>query len=208
MGVQIPHPEQKCTIPVMSITKAQLDAINQGILDRLGSTRSQLEPMGTSVLAEVMQNVAQKIVDELEVSLREKKLVASKNLLQSIDPTDMQESQNGVTINIKMARYWEDVEFGTKPGKRVSVDALVKWIQAKGLPVRAKKGMTIDQARWSYAEAIAGKIYKKGTIKRFGYKGSGFIASTLSPTAINIIAQSIGDAMGRQISIFVSTEAE
>ena len=68
--------------------------------------------------------------------------------------------------------------------------------------------MSMDAARWSYAEAIAGKIYKKGTIKRFGYKGSGFIADTLSPTAIDIIAQSISDAMGRQITIFIGAENE
>ena len=192
----------------MSITKAQLDAINSGILDRLGSTRSQLEPMTTSVLADVMVNVAQKIVDELEVTMRAKKVVASGNLLQSIDPTDMNEGPNGVTINIKMADYWEDVEFGTKPGRRVSVKSLADWIQRKKIPVRPKKGMSMDAARWSYAEAIAGKIFKKGTIKRFGYKGSGFIADTLSPTAIDIIAQSISDAMGRQITIFIGAENE
>ena len=107
-----------------------------------------------------------------------------------------------------MADYWEDVEFGTKPGRRVNVQSLVEWIQHKKIPVPPKKGMSINAARWSFAEAIAAKIYKKGTIKRFGYKGAGFIADTLSPSAIDIIAQSIGDAMGRQITIFIAAENE
>jgi hypothetical protein len=210
MGVQIPHPEQKCTIVNMSITKAQLDAINSGILDRLGISQSEANAvMGGSVLGEALANTATAIIKELEKDIRAKKLTASKSLLQNIDPTNYVETANGVTLAITMVNYYQWVEDGRKRGRRPPIASIEEWITRKGIQVRKSKGeskQSVLERRRSMAIAIANKIAAKGTIKRFGYKGGNFIKDVLTPQTIEAIAGSIGDIIGRQVQVFVTTE--
>lgn len=208
--MQIPHPEQNCTIPVMSITKAQLDAINSGILDRLGISQSEANAvMGGSVLGEALANTATAIIKELEKDIRAKKLTASKSLLQNIDPTNYVETANGVTLAITMVNYYQWVEDGRKRGRRPPIASIEEWISRKGIQVRKSKGeskQSVLERRRSMAIAIANKIAAKGTIKRFGYKGGDFIKDVLTPQTIEAIAGSIGDVIGRQVQVFVTTE--
>ena len=208
--MQIPHPEQKCTIPVMSITKAQLDAINSGILDRLGISQSEANAvMGGSVLGEALANTATAIIKELEKDIRAKKLTASKSLLQNIDPTNYVETANGVTLAITMVNYYQWVEDGRKRGRRPPIASIEEWITRKGIQVRKSKGeskQSVLERRRSMAIAIANKIAAKGTIKRFGYKGGDFIKDVLTAQTIEAIAGSIGDVIGRQVQVYVTTE--
>ena len=208
--MQIPHPEQKCTIVNMSITKAQLDAINSGILDRLGISQSEADAvMGGSVLGEALANTATAIIKELEKDIRAKKLTASKSLLQNIDPTNYVETANGVTLAITMVNYYQWVEDGRKRGRRPPIASIEEWISRKGIQVRKSKGeskQSVLERRRSMAIAIANKIAAKGTIKRFGYKGGDFIKDVLTPQTIEAIAGSIGDVIGRQVQVFVTTE--
>ena len=81
-------------------------------------------------------------------------------------------------IDIYMANYAKAIDEGTNPrtGKPSSyfVGKIKKWMQSKGLTgkVRNKSGkVNINKS----ARAIAESIYERGTIKRFGYKGSNFI---------------------------------
>lgn len=194
----------------MSITKAQLDAINSGILDRLGITQSQAnQVMGGSVLGEALANTATAIIKELEKDIRAKKLTASKSLIQNIDPTNYVETANGVTLAITMVDYYQWVEDGRKRGRRPPIASIEEWISQKGIQVRKSKGeskQSVLERRRSMAIAIANKIAAKGTIKRFGYKGGNFIKDVLTPQTIEAIAGSIGDVIGRQVQVFVTTE--
>jgi hypothetical protein len=194
----------------MSITKAQLDAINSGILDRLGISQSEANAvMGGSILGEALANTATAIIKELEKDIRAKKLTASKSLLQNIDPTNYVETANGVTLAITMVNYYQWVEDGRKRGRRPPIASIEEWISRKGIQVRKSKGeskQSVLERRRSMAIAIANKIAAKGTIKRFGYKGGDFIKDLLTPQTIEAIAGSIGDVIGRQVQVFVTTE--
>ena len=200
----------------MSITKAQLDAINSGILDRLGISQSEANAvMGGSVLGEALANTATAIIKELEKDIRAKKLTASKSLLQNIDPTNYVETANGVTLAITMVNYYQWVEDGrgrTKQGNnggKYLWQSIEEWISAKGIQVRKSKGeskQSVLERRRSMAIAIAKKIHSKGTIKRFGYKGGNFIKDVLTPQTIEAIAGSIGDVIGKQVQVYVTTE--
>lgn len=194
----------------MSITKAQLDAINSGILDRLGITQSQAnQVMGGSVLGEALANTATAIIKELEKDIRAKKLTASKSLIQNIDPTNYVETANGVTLAITMVDYYQWVEDGRKRGRRPPIASIEEWITQKGIQVRKSKAeskQSVLERRRSMAIAIANKIAAKGTIKRFGYKGGNFMKDVLTPQTIEAIAGSIGDVIGRQVQVFVTTE--
>ena len=190
----------------MNITKNQLDAINKGLLDKFGIPDS---PMPNSLLADAVIGVAQVLVDTLRKSIEEKDLVATGNLKGSIDPTNITEDANGVSIEIKMASYWEDVEYGTKPGRKVDIASLQNWIRNKRIvyrEVKPKQGQTMQEAVKSFAVAIAGKIRSKGTIKRFGYKGSRFIGDVLTPQTIENIGQHLGEMLGKPIAVYVSSE--
>jgi hypothetical protein len=194
----------------MSITKAQLDAINSGILDRLGISQSEANAvMGGSILGEALANTATAIIKELEKDIRAKKLTASKSLLQNIDPTNYVETANGVTLAITMVNYYQWVEDGRKRGRRPPIASIEEWISRKGIQVRKSKGeskQSVLERRRSMAIAIANKIAAKGTIKRFGYKGGDFIKDVLTPQTIEAIAGSIGNVIGRQVQVFVTTE--
>lgn len=194
----------------MSITKAQLDAINSGILDRLGISQSEANAvMGGSVLGEALANTATAIIKELEKDIRAKKLTASKSLLQNIDPTNYVETANGVTLAITMVNYYQWVEDGRKRGRRPPIASIEEWITRKGIQVRKSKGeskQSVLERRRSMAIAIANKIAAKGTIKRFGYKGGDFIKDVLTPQTIEAIAGSIGDVIGKQVQVYVTTE--
>ena len=213
--MQIPHPEQKCTIPIMSsITKSQLDAINNKVLDKIGITEKEAKKaMGGSILGQALANAAQLICDALERDMRKKKVVASKNLIQSIDPTEFIETASGITLAIKMADYYEWVEDGRGKTKNKTAGTptlsktLETWISNKGIAVKKQNPeQTQAEALTSMAMAMARKIHSTGTIKRFGYKGAGFIRDVMTQETINNITASIAEITGRQVQVFVTTE--
>lgn len=124
-----------------------------------------------------------------------------------------------------MADYWEFVEYGRKAGKMPRIDAIMDWIRVKGIipklrPKAAKKAKTlknktvrksfkersIDAGVKSLAFAIAKTIEKKGTIKRFGYKGSKFISEVLLDGRITKLEEEIAEKIGLQIVVDI-TEA-
>lgn len=196
----------------MNITKAQLDAINKGLLDKFGIPDS---PMPNSLLADLVINVAQKLVDVLREDMRQKKLKATGNLIGETKVVDFQETANGVTVPIEMASYylWADQGRGrTRQGNnggKFLWQSIEEWITAKGIPVRKSKqesGQSVLEARKSMAVAIAKKIHSRGTIKRFGYKGGNFIGDVLTPANIDAIAQHLGDALGKPITAYVTSE--
>ena len=196
----------------MNITKAQLDAINKGLLDKFGIPDS---PMPNSLLADLVIGVAQRLVDALKDDMRQKKLKATGNLIGETKVLDFQETANGVTVPIEMASYylWADQGRGRRRqgnnGGKFLWQSIEEWITAKGIPVRKSKqesGQSVLEARKSMAIAIAKKIHSKGTIKRFGYKGGNFIGDVLTPANIDAIAQHLGDALGKPITAYVTSE--
>jgi hypothetical protein len=193
----------------VSISKAQLDAINRGALANIGKNANDPDLKSGSLLDDLLIGVAQKITDELRNKLTEKELVATKNLRSSIDLSDTIKIANGVAVDIRMADYWENVDKGQKPGTIVEVKSLEEWINAKASvkkSVRPRPGQTMQEAITNFATAIAAKIKEKGTIKRFGYKGANFVQEVLSPQNIDAIAQHLSDAFGQRILISVKLE--
>lgn len=122
---------------------------------------------------------------------------------------------SGITIGIEMADYYQWVEDGRGPTKTTTASkptlaqSLEQWISAKGIQVRQSKGeskQSVLERRKSMAIAIARKIHSKGTIERFGYKGSNFIADVITQQNVDTIAQKLSDITGLRISVYLSTE--
>ena len=191
----------------MNISKADLAELDQ-LLPRIGIDEATAG-MGGTLLGDAMVGVAQVIIDKLKQSAREKGVKATGNLIQSIQAGFPSVTPSGITIGIEMADYYQWVEDGRRRGKRPPIMAIEQWISAKGIQVRQSKGeskQSVLERRKSMAEAIAKKIASKGTIKRFGYKGSNFIADVLTQQNIDTIAQKLSDITGLRISVYLSTE--
>lgn len=193
----------------MSISKAQLDAINRGALANLGKNANDPDLKSGSLLDDLLIGVASRLTEELRNKLTEKGTVATKDLRSSIDASEVFQISNGVGVNIKMADYWPFVESGRRRGLPPPIMALEQWINAKEevkKDVKPKDGQSMDDAIKSFAIAISRKIASKGTIKRFGYKGANFIEEVLNPENIDTIAQHLSDAFGQRILISVKLE--
>ncbi len=91
------------------------------------------------------------------------------------------ETGNGVSIDILADRTLEAIDTGRRAGgaRPPSWSKILIWAQAKGIRPRDKKtnrfktNSFINMKRMSIAIAIG--IQRKGTIKRYGYQGSGII---------------------------------
>lgn len=193
----------------MNISKADLAALD-ALLPTIGIDE-KTAGMGGSVLSDAMERVAQVLIDKLKQSAREKDLKATNNLIQSIQADFPSVTPDGIEIEISMADYWERVEYGQKPGIWPHMPSLIEWVGTKSSVKRIAlqrkgKNQSVDDAIKSFASVIAKKIHSKGTIKRFGYKGSGFIADVLTPQNIDTIAQKLSDVTGLRISAYVTTE--
>jgi len=191
----------------MNISKADLARLDE-LLPRIGIDEATAG-MGGSVLGDAMVGVAQVIIDKLKQSAREKGVKATGNLIQSIKADFPSVTPQGITVAIEMADYYQWVESGRGKGRRPPIASIEQWISAKGIQVRKSKGETkqsVLDRRKSMAIAIANKIASKGTIKRFGYKGSNFIADVLTQQNIDVIAQKLSDVTGLRISVYLSTE--
>jgi hypothetical protein len=193
----------------MNISKADLAKLD-ALLPTIGIDE-KTAGMGGSVLGDAMVFVAQTIIDKLKESAREKDLKATNNLIQSIQADFPNVTPQGIDISISMADYWERVEYGQKPGIWPHMPSLIQWVGAKAsvkkIALQRKgKNQSVDDAIKSFASVIAKKIHSKGTIKRFGYKGSGFIADVLTQQNVDTIAQKLSDLTGLRLTAYVTTE--
>ena len=193
----------------MNISKADLAELD-ALLPTIGIDEATAN-MGGTVLGDAMVFVAQVIIDKLKESARQKDLKATNNLIQSIRADFPSVTPQGIEVEISMADYWERVEDGQKPGTWPHMPSLIQWVGAKASVKRIAlerkgKNQTVQKAIESFASVVAKKIHSKGTIKRFGYKGSGFIAAVLTQQNVDTIAQKLSDLTGLRLQAYVTTE--
>lgn len=115
-------------------------------------------------------------------NLEKYKFNASENLSQSLRALPIKRNQNIVTVSIEIEDYWEDLENGTQPqgyskeNRKKLQPKILEWISYKP-ELQSIAGDKKGQRSLSYA--IATNILKKGTIKRFGYKGKPFLTEEI-----------------------------
>jgi len=122
-----------------------------------------------SKVQNILEEYRDKIVSQLKDRIRQRGLVASKGLLNSIRG---EVSQTGITIF--STEYASFVESGRGPGKPPPVSKILEWVEDKNLESSNIKYKRLNRKKdiaWMIAMAIA----KNGTIKRFGYLGGDFV---------------------------------
>ena len=89
---------------------------------------------------------------------------------------------NVIGFEVLAAKYAKVIDEGRKAGRRKpGINSIIAWMKAKGInPNRGTKLKDYKEAASSIAKFIA----ERGTIKRFGYKGTNYL---------NIVAQQYGE---------------
>lgn len=193
------------------MNKAQLEAIASGILDTLGEDPAKYDPSNLTAEQQIIQTAAQMVTDEIRKSLLEKKGTATRDLLQSLEASRVTQTGNLIQANVMGSEHWKYFEYGRKRGKRPPIKSIEEWITAKGIPVRKSKGeskLSVMERRRGMAFAIARSIGAKGTVKRFGYKGSGFIREVLTPENLQIISDALARMYGERLAIYATIDAQ
>jgi hypothetical protein len=193
------------------MNKAQLEAIASGILDTLGEDPAKYDPSNLTAEQQIIQAAAQMITDDLRRSLQEKKGTASRDLLQSLEASRVTQTGDLVEAKIVGSEHWKYFEYGRKRGKRPPIKSIEEWITAKGIPVRKSKGeskLSVMERRRGMAFAIARSIGAKGTVKRFGYKGSGFVREVLTPANLQVISDALAKMYGDRLAIYATIDAQ
>jgi len=110
------------------------------------------------------------IKTRLKRQIKINKTYATGELYDSID------AKEGLdTINVFAADYVGYVEDGRPPGKRPHINDIRTWIKAKR--IRSWRDDVKNERQLAFL--IARAIGNKGTIKRYGYKGSGFLEQVI-----------------------------
>jgi len=133
--------------------------------------------------------IGQIMVQEARKGLIEKKRVASKTLINSIDYDVKKEGDNWqfhLLINPPADKYAQYTEIGRPPGKQPPLDAIRRWTQYKGI-----------DAKWAYP--IARKIGQRG------YEGKpvfGPLLQRFEP----IMSKSLEEEISKEIERFIAEQ--
>lgn len=99
------------------------------------------------------------------------------------------------TLSILGEEYLKDVDKGQPPGTVVDINSLITWVDARGLA----PAENVE----SYAYGVQQAIYKRGTIKRFGYEGANFLNYIIEqdvPELVNDLELRLGDEIEKVIA--------
>jgi len=113
-------------------------------------------------------------VDDLKNKLLSDDTNASGDTLNSISY-----SIKGGNIVIEFDATINILDEGLNAGQRISEsgsDGIVRWMKAKGLRPRFAKGTITERDYKASAFLIARAIKARGTIQKFGYKGSNILS--------------------------------
>ena len=161
------------------------------------------------------------IITQLKANIQRDKLVASSRLLQSVRFNDIKILGSKYSLEIVMENYWQYADQGRAGGKMPPIEPIMKWIAQKGIPIRQqvkakklkrKSKLTLSQRvrsqQKSLAFLIARNIAKKGTIQRFGYKGSGFASKYLNKSFEQTLKADISKAIKQDINVEIINAAK
>lgn len=117
--------------------------------------------------------------------LEQSDAVATGRLRDSIQG-GVDETDDTIRLFLTAEDYYEAVDKGQRPGKMPSKQKIAEWARAKG--ITPYNGLTNQWAEGFMVWRIRKAIEKRGTIKRFGYKGVGinqYITQTLGNKILN-----------------------
>ena len=122
----------------------------------------------------LLNKYGKRAVEDLRNRLASDRTNASGETLDSVSY-----SIRGENIVVKFDPTINILDEGLNAGQRISVsgsDGIVRWMKAKGIRPRFAKGTITERDYEASAFLIARAIKARGTITRFGYKGSSVLS--------------------------------
>lgn len=133
-----------------------------------------------------------KFLDRVRDNLEKFGFNASMRMSQSLKVLPTRKESNKIIASIELEDYWEDLEKGTsakgftKEKRNKLQPRILDWINSKE---QLQTIANTKEEKRSLSYAIATNILKKGTIKRFGYKGKPFLTSEVPQLEKDIIKE-------------------
>ena len=184
-----------------------------------------------SPIEQILYDWADNVVKDLEASWI-KKGFNPASTTHKAEPNVIDRAGVLKVLQLTMPDSWYWAENGRKPTKNGHVEGtpylwqhLERWITYRGIDVKNVKNWQTKRVnkdgevkivkpyknltstlamREVMARAIARSIHKKGTIKRFGYKGSKFFSSVVNQKTLNKLAKELSVAVGYTISVGIA----
>lgn len=149
----------------------------------------------------ILNKYGEQIANAIQLKLKQDDTDASGRTYASVDYK--------VTKDTQLEVYYSGVvnvlDEGLSPNKVYpTINSIVRWMDAKGIqPRNLKTGRFVKKTR-AYqrrtAFAIRSAIVNKGTIKRFGYKGTGILQFAFSKDRLQKMADELSSAFGDEIN--------
>lgn len=169
-------------------------------------------------IRDVLENFGRNTIRDLQSSIDKKGISATTKLRQSID---YRVKDLGESLELKLGwtgdadEYARVADKGRRPGDRPPIDAIRKWIAAKGIPLpdesslrkKIRKGLknrkvkksfkqwSVEQRSKSLAYVIARKIGKEGT------KASNFFTDVVNDSLFEKLKKDLATSAKKDILI-------
>ena len=138
--------------------------------------------MDSSFITIALKRLGDQVVDRLQQQLETDETIASGNLSRSIKVKAV-----GNALTVTMAGYGGAIDEGIRAGKRPpNGDRIEEWLRVKGIRLRDNTtGRYLKQTDYNYNKIsflISRSISRRGTLKKFQFKGSNFIDRAINNT--------------------------
>jgi hypothetical protein len=149
----------------------------------------------------VLKKYGRLFEQDLKGKVRKDKTIATSKALNSISS-----NAKGNTLSIEFSEVLGILSDGITVRKYPNQEAIIKWMKDKGIRPKNYKGVSsgasIENRYKSSAFLISRAIKEKGTIKRFGHKGTG-VLDVLLPTSklMTQLTDELSDVVGEEINL-------
>jgi hypothetical protein len=177
----------------------------------VGNAKTVLDNSNESPLAKLLKELNQAIIDDLQVSIQERDINASRNLSQGITPSDVIIRGSEVEVNISMDFYWKYINYGVN-GRGTEADVhkgSPSWGSAPTqtlsfhdsiLAWKSDRGITLPsnfEDYDSFAWAIQNSIIRKGK------KPRPFYDDVINEKLVSILEAPIRRLLGESIKLTI-----
>lgn len=151
-------------------------------------------------VSNILKKYGEQITNALQQKLKQDKTDASGRTYTSIDY-----NVDGNELEIYYSDVVNVLDEGLSPNRAYpTINSIVRWMDEKGIqPRNLKTGRFVKKTR-AYkrrtAFAIRSAIVNKGTIKRFGYKGTGILKFAFSNDRLQKMGDELSSAFGDEIN--------
>ena len=148
----------------------------------------------------ILNKYGEQITNAIQTRLRQDDTYASGRTYTSVDY-----DVDGNELEIYYSDVVNVLDEGLSPNRAYpTINSIVRWMDAKGIqPRNLKTGRFVKKTR-AYkrrtAFAIRSAIVNKGTIKRFGYKGTGVLKFAFSNDRLQKMGDELSSAFGNEIN--------